>query len=735
MYFSSLILINYSSKIKHMKKITITLFAMLIGLFVFAQSNSTLDVGPKGPKMNSSKGTWTLQINHPFTRSASAGCETDGTNYYVTQWKSNLIWKVSMTGVVLDSFSIPGVTGLRDLAYDGTYFYGGTSGSAIYKMNFASTPPSLVSTIASPNVTVRNICYDASANGGAGAFWVGNWSTDFSLVSRSGTVLATIPAATHGLKSTYGTAYDTISAGGPYIWAISSGNPANATIFQVKVSTGAQTGLTHDVSSDYPGATSGGGMWIQPNLVTGTVTLGGLVQGTAIFGYDLATTAMDTFDLAMETLNIGNLSPIGQNTDIKGTILNNGLATITSFDLNYSVDSGNTVTQNVTGVSIATAASYNFTHSTPWVTTAGSHNIKVWISNPNSHVDQNPANDTLTKQTVGYDPSTAVQRMPLYETFTSSTCGPCVSGNTNMDALFAANPNKWVCVKYQMSWPGSGDPYYTAEGGIRRQFYGVNSVPRQEIDGGYDGNSSSVTQADFDAAYAIPAFMGITADMVLGGHMVTVNYTIDPKIDFPANAKLYIAIVEKKTYNNTGSNGETEFHWVMKKMLPNGSGSTIGPLTANTTVTNSVSYAFNGPYRLPNNAGDPIDHTKENSVEDFNNLIAVVWVQNPTTKEVYQSALSSFTIGMDKAERDNLIKSVYPNPAQNQVNIDLNMEQSENVDVSIFNTLGQIVINKQFGSLNGANTLKINLGNLSQGIYFVKIQVGNKIYTKPLTVK
>ena len=716
-----------------MKKITITLFAMLIGLFVFAQSNSTLDVGPKGPKMNSSKGAWTLQVNHPFTRTASAGCETDGTNYYVTQWNSNLIWKVSMSGTVIDSFSIPGVTGLRDLAYDGTYFYGGASKKVIYKMNFASTPPSLVSTIASPNVAVRNICYDASANSGAGAFWVGNWSTDFSLVSRSGTVLATIPSATHGLQSTYGTAYDTISAGGPYIWAISAGNPANCTIFQIKVSTGAQTGLTHDVSSDYAGATSGGGMWIQPNIVSGTVTLGGLVQGTAIFGYNLATTAMDTFDLSMESLNIGNLSPIGQNTDIKGTIMNNGIATITSFDLHYSVDNGATFTQNVTGVNIATSATYNFTHSTSWVPTAGLHTIKVWISNPNSHVDQNPTNDTLTKQSIGYDPSTAVQRIPLYETFTSSTCGPCVAGNTNMDALFAANPNKWTCVKYQMRWPGNGDPYYTAEGGVRRTFYGVNSVPRQEIDGGYDGNSQSVKQADFDAAYAVPSFMTITANLTSGGKMVTVDYTITPKIDYPSNAKLYIAIVEKVTHNNVGSNGETVFHWVMKKMLPDASGTTIA-LTTGTPVTNSIVYSFKGNYRLPANAKSPINHAIENSVEDFNNLRAVVWVQNPITGEVYQSAVSSFTIGMDKAEKTDLIKAVYPNPAQNRVNIDLNMDKTELVEVSILNTLGQVIVNKQFGNISGANTLNIDLDNLSQGLYFVKIKVGDKIYTKPLQV-
>ncbi len=417
--------------------------------------------------------------------------------------------------------------------------------------------------------------------------------------------------------------------------------------------------------------------------------------------------------------------------DITGSFVNYGTDTITSFDLSYQIDNTPVVTTNITGMSITSMSNYNFTHPTKWNGAIGTYNLKVWTSNINGGNDANPQNDTLNKTIVVV--ANMIQRMPLYETFTSSTCGPCVAGNTNMDALFAANPNKWVCVKYQMSWPGAGDPYYTAEGGVRRTFYGVNSVPRQEIDGGYDGNSSGVTQADFDAAYAIPAFMTISADLTRGGNIVTVNYTITPKIDYPSNAKLYIAIVETVTHNNVGSNGEKEFHWVMKKMLPNAAGTAIA-LTANTPVTNTIAYTFKGNYRLPANANSPINHAIENSVEDFNNLLAVVWVQNSTTGEIYQSAVSSFTLGMDKAERENLIKAVYPNPAQDRVNIDLNMDKTELVEVSILNTLGQIVVNKQFGNISGANTLNLDLNNLSQGMYFVKIRIGDKIYTKPLQV-
>ncbi len=704
-------------------------------LSMIAQTPSSLDVGPKGPKSNSTKGAWTVQFNHSFIRASSAGCETDGTYFYVTKWNSNTIWKVNMSGVAVDSFSISGVSGLRDLAYDGTYFYGGASSNTIYKMNF--TTKTLVGTINSPNVTVRNICYDPTADNGNGAFWVGNWSTDLSLVSRSGTVLNTISSTSHGLLSTYGTAYDTISAGGPYIWAISAGNPANSTIFQIQVSTGTQTGLTHDITTDIAPASGslGGGLWIEPGIVSGTVTLGGLVQGQSIFGYDLATTASDSFDLEMTNLNIPNLSPINQNTDIKGTITNQGTETITSYNLNYQVDNGSVVTQNITGANIASFQTYNFTHSTPFVATAGMHTIAVWTSNINGHIDQNPSNDTLITQTTGFDPNSSVQRMPLYETFTSSTCSPCVAGNNNMQTLFAANPNKWVCVKYQMNWPGDGDPYYTSEGGTRRSFYGVNSVPRQEIDGGYDGNSSSVTQSDFDAAYAVPSFMNITANLTLGGHMVTVDYSIDPKIDFPSNAKLYIAIVEKTTFNNVGTNGETQFFWVMKKMLPNGSGTTIGPLTANSTVTNSIIYKFNGSYRLPNNSNDKINNSIENSVEDFNNLLAVVWVQNPATKEVYQSTLSSFTIGMDNKTKDDIIKNIYPNPATKDINIELNIPNNEAVNISLFNNLGQQIQSNELGNISGSKTYKIDISDLPKGIYFVNIQIGSKKYSKPIQVQ
>ena len=52
-----------------------------------------------------------------------------------------------------------------------------------------------------------------------------------------------------------------------------------------------------------------------------------------------------------------------------------------------------------------------------------------------------------------------VQRIPMLEVFISSTCPPCVQGNINLsDVLANYNQIDYTLLKYQMSWPGSGDP-------------------------------------------------------------------------------------------------------------------------------------------------------------------------------------------------------------------------------------------------------------------------------------
>jgi len=699
-----------------MKKfITLLLAVFLVGMIsLYAQTESTnLQNQPNQTK--GSKG-WTVQFTHTLPSGSSAGCETDGTYFYVTIWNAGDILKFDMTGTQVGTFSIPGVTGLRDLAYDGTYFYGGNNGNVIYKMNFNSTPPSLVSTInISPGgKEVRNICYQADSN----AFWVGGWATNLTLINMNGNVIRTINASTHGLQSTYGTAYDDVSPGGPFIWAIDAGASGTpATITQINATTGAQTGLTH-VTDDIA-STIGGGLWIHPNIVPGTTTLGGVIQGTAIFGYDLASTVPLDWDLVMKTLNSPNpFIQVNTTVNIAGMIENGGNNTVTSFDLSYSVNGGAAFTQNITGVNIPSNGSYNFTHSTPWTpTVVGGYDVTVWTSNLNGNPDDDPSNDTITRFVSVVD--NFVEKKLLHENFTSSTCPPCVGGNITMDAILAANPGKWTCIKYQMDWPGSGDIYYDEfGGGIRKTYYGVTGVPNLELNGGWNGNPNSYDQGIFDQFYNEPAYMEIDAVHELTGQNIAVEVTVTPHADFPVGLKLHIVVVENQTTGNVGSNGETEFFWVEMKMIPDGNGTSVGPYISG----NAMTYTKTADLSLTN-------------IEEWTDLSVVVFVQEDASWDVYQSAWSvEGTVGIDDIDESS-ITAIYPNPANSTTFVNYNLTQNTNVSISIHNMLGKEVYSTASVSQSaGEYKTQLDLNGLSDGVYFLKLQTDNKTYTQKLVI-
>ncbi|MCR9173774.1 MAG: hypothetical protein NXI10_14825 [bacterium] len=72
----------------------------------------------------------------------------------------------------------------------------------------------------------------------------------------------------------------------------------------------------------------------------------------------------------------------------------------------------------------------------------------------------------------------AQNRVSVVETFTSSTCPPCNPGNQQLESVLGngQNDNNTVSIKYQLDWPGNGDPYYTVEGGDRADGYGVSGA-------------------------------------------------------------------------------------------------------------------------------------------------------------------------------------------------------------------------------------------------------------------
>lgn len=237
------------------------------------------------PGINPSESMMALQFTHNLQSISGlagfTGAASDGQYLYATRWSSDTLYKLTLDGNLVEKFFITSVEHLRDLAYDGQYFYGGSASTTIYQMDFANHQ--LITTITSP-VTVRSIAYDSEHD----AFWVNNWDSQLTLVARTGSVLQTI---TTNPPSLYGSAYDEYSTGGPYLWCF-TGTQSNGgcQIEALSLNTGQMSGISQGVIGDLGGGIAGG-LFIYPGIFEGTITLGGVMQGelapNQLFGYDM----------------------------------------------------------------------------------------------------------------------------------------------------------------------------------------------------------------------------------------------------------------------------------------------------------------------------------------------------------------------------------------------------------------------------------------------------------------
>jgi len=469
-----------------------------------------------------------------------------------------------------------------------------------------------------------------------------------------------------------------------------------------------------------------------------------------------------TYDMKAINLDISsNIALSAAPFTVAGDVVNLSSTTITSLDINYSINGGVPVVDNLTGLNLSLFDTLSFYHTIPWTPpTTGAYLVEIWASNLNGNTDMDPTNDIFSDSI--YVWNAIAVRQPLIETFTSSTCGPCNPANVTAETLFSQNTGKLTSIKYQADFPGYGDPYYTLEGGNRRAYYAINSVPRMEIDGGWDQNGNSITQQVLDDHIDILSFINLTSTYSVTSQTVDIDIIVDPLENIQSNnLVVHTAIIEEVTYNNIKTNGETQFEHVVKKMVPNDNGTSISSLSAGQQITLNLQYIFQGNYSLPVNATAPINNATEHSVEDFANLMVAVWVQDVVTKKVHQSTMATLSSFIPISfncvnnscidplngtgtytsvsscenicnptsieENSKELQFIYPNPATNNIFISNLFEKSA---IKIYDIQGKLVLQKKI-----SNKEYVNISKLAKGVYQVNFEGNNLNETRKLIIE
>lgn len=332
---------------------------------------------------------------------------------------------------------------------------------------------------------------------------------------------------------------------------------------------------------------------------------------------DIQVVAPLDFDLGLTSLGVPGMFD-GQSP-VTGIVTNFGSDAIHSFDLNWQLDDGEVHTTSFDGIDLAFSEQFAFEADQLIDAEPGSYELTVSISNMNGQEsDDDPSNDSITTTILVVHDS--VQRRPLFEMFTSSTCPPCATVNNGFFNNFTDNnADDIVLIKYQMNWPGAGDPYFTPEGGVRRTYYGVSGVPMIFLEGESVPSSLNAVTNGLQAALAKPAFVDISGFYQIDGTNIHIDGSLMPFTDF-SSVRLHVVVIESVTYGNTGTNGETFFKHVMHKMLPNAEGTTID-------LAALEPYHFEHSFNMAST-----------NVEEMDDLMVAVFLQNHTTREIYQSA-------------------------------------------------------------------------------------------------
>lgn len=273
----------------------------------------------------------------------------------------------------------------------------------------------------------------------------------------------------------------------------------------------------------------------------------------------------------------------------------------------------------------------------------------------------------------------------------------------------------------------------------------------------------------FDYTEPIPSFMPrmITFDPI----QVTGAAIIRATIKSLNGVELTTPIVKQKNYQaakNTGTKELTlelktdgfaeETYWEViddqgnvlafggnENVGPNGAGTgtaTPGPgsYSNNSTITETIEVPANGCYflHMVDSYGDGMcDQTTNGSFKLFEtaNTANILSEGGCAFADSYNIFGATGIVSVNDLLNENSIR-VYPNPAKDFLRVDFNMEKAADVQITVTNTLGQVVRDLgAFSFVAGANSQNIQTSDLAAGIYLLNLRTVEGMVTRTFSVK
>lgn len=461
--------------------------------------------------------------------------------------------------------------------------------------------------------------------------------------------------------------------------------------------------------------------------------------------FDHAPYTLPTINAMVAGLDMGG-SIAGQNVTPSVSILNAGQNALTSFDVNLNYN-GQNYTQNITGVNVASIASY--TVNIPSLSLVpGLNNALVTISNINGGNDDNTNDNTLTQAVDPVVP--AAGKIVVGEEATGTWCQWCPRGAVFMD-MFAA--------EYNGFWAGiavhNGDPMVVADydagiGGL------IGGYPSALVDRLGDVDPSQMSSDFFTRLQTAPKGVlmnGAQWDPV--SRVLIVSVKIDMMQATTGAYNVACALTEDDVTGTGNGYNQSNAYAGGNNGVMGGFESLPNPVPAAQMVYNHVARAiapgFNGQSGIIASSAAVGD----SYVAIYSFTLPATWdetqmhivsmlidpqgkIDNAGYTTMNEAVLNGLAEGLnEQIPSVNLeqMLTVAPNPATDFTNINLHIPTAAPVSLRLLDAKGSILQGRQYGSLQGDFEVGINTSSFAPGLYIVELEVNGQRIQKKLIIK
>jgi len=454
-----------------------------------------------------------------------------------------------------------------------------------------------------------------------------------------------------------------------------------------------------------------------------------------------------SLDLAVLPPDLKEYYLISDVVNLTGIIKNVGTDIINTAEFNYTIN-GIPYTEQLTGLNLNFLDIHEFAIPQPLTLVEGDNVVNLATTSPNDNDDMQPGNNLLDINIGAIVPKP--YKKILAEELTGTWCGYCVRGTLAMDNIYADYGDYVIPVAVHNDDPmdyGDFDAWLET-------FPSWTGYPHMIVDRDVE-NDPSLVEVMSLPRLATPADgrLEISATVDQTDNTVILTVHTQALTELTADHKLTMIVTENEVSGTAGGYAQANYY----------SGGGNGPLGGYESLPNPIPaadmvYDFVARAVLGDEGGiagsvaaastwDVQTYEFVYTIPSefvFTNLEFIAVLINPdgTVNNAQNSTLEDaltnnpvFETNVETFVGRSLNYNVYPNPIEYDANVKIELVESSEVTLEVYNSTGHQVASRHYGSLNGTHVIPLNASNLSSGSYIVKIITDKGFATEKVVIQ